>query len=76
MDIYNYLMSMPVPERKAFAARCGTSVGYLRKLKYTGLQVGAKIAIAIERESDGRVRVESVLPDADWAYIRRSGRKQ
>jgi DNA-binding transcriptional regulator YdaS (Cro superfamily) len=65
-----YLNSLSTDEQKAFALRCGTSLGYLRKAISCGHKVGSKLAIDIERESDGTVTCESLLPEADWRFLR------
>ena len=66
----DYLNSMSPPEQVEFAARCGTSVGYLRKAISLGQNLGDRIVIAIERESDGAVTCESLRPDVDWKFLR------
>ncbi len=66
-----YLQTLTPEAREAFAARCGTTYGYLRKQISAKLDLGLKFCIAIERESEGAVRCEDLRPDgADWAYIR------
>ena len=65
-----YLNQIPPTEQVAFAFRCGTSVGYLRKACSIGQKIGADLCIEIERESAGRVRVEDLRPDVDWKYLR------
>lgn len=67
-----YLNGMPPPQQAAFAQRCGTTIGYLRKAISTGQQIGEGICIAIERESGRQVLCEDVRPDVDWAYLRGS----
>lgn len=67
-----YLNSLPTPEQEAFANRCGTSIGYLRKAISKKHRVDAKLCIAFERESLGIIRCEDVRPDADWPVLRRS----
>lgn len=69
-EVIAYLATLPPAEREAFATRCGTSVGYLRKAASAKQAIGEKLAIAIERESKSAVRVEDLRPDVDWAYIR------
>jgi DNA-binding transcriptional regulator YdaS (Cro superfamily) len=64
-----YFLSIPVAEREAFACRCGTSVAHLRNIAY-GKTCGEALAIAIDRESSGRVPVEDLRPDVDWSYLR------
>lgn len=68
-----YLNSLVPDEQRAFAERCETSVGYLRKAISAGQKIAEKTVIAIERESGGAVRCEQLRPDVDWAYLRTSG---
>jgi DNA-binding transcriptional regulator YdaS (Cro superfamily) len=65
-----YLNSLPVAEQHAFAARCGTTVGYMRKAISVGERFREGLVIAIERESGRKVTVEELRPDVDWAFIR------
>ena len=65
-----YLNSLAVPDQAAFAVRCGTTIGYLRKAISMGTHMGAALLLAIERESAGVVRCEDMLPTADWAVVR------
>jgi len=68
-----YLNSRSRIEQDQFAARCGTSVAYLRKAASIGQKLGDGLCINIERESSGAVPCESLRPDIDWAYIRSTG---
>lgn len=68
--ILRYLNSLPVPEQAAFAARCRTTVGYLRKAASTGQRLGENLCINFERESGRVVTCEMLRPDVDWAYLR------
>jgi DNA-binding transcriptional regulator YdaS (Cro superfamily) len=65
-----YLASLPVSERDAFARRCGTTVGYLRKAASVGQRLGESLCIALERESSRAIQCEELRPDVDWAYLR------
>lgn len=65
-----YLNNLSPSEQAAFAFRCGTTLGYLRKALSVRQQLGAALCIEIERESGGSVRVEALRPDVDWAYLR------
>lgn len=71
-----YLNSLPSDEKVAFATACGTTVGYLRKAISVGQQIGESLCINMERESRGFIRCEEIRPDVDWAYLRRSGKRQ
>ena len=64
------LNGMSTAEQREFAARCGTSVGYLRKAISSGQKIAESTCINIERESGGAVRVEELRDDVDWAVIR------
>ncbi|MCB1889076.1 MAG: helix-turn-helix domain-containing protein [Rhodocyclaceae bacterium] len=68
-----FLNSLSRPDQVAFAAACGTSIGYLRKAAYRAQRIGADLCIRIERESKMRVRCEDLRPDVDWAYLRGTG---
>lgn len=68
--LQTYLNGLPVAEQEQFAARCGTTIGYLRKQLSSGGRFGESLAIAIDRESCGAVTVEELRPDVDWAYLR------
>lgn len=68
--LLTYLNSLSKDEQIAFAERCDTSVGYMRKAVSAKQQLGGTLCINIERESKGLVRCEDLRPDADWAFIR------
>ena len=74
-SLRSYLNSLLPADQVAFAARCGTSAGYLRKAISIEQRIAESTAIAIERESGGAVRCEDLRPDVDWAYIRSTHRK-
>lgn len=68
--LLEYLNRLPTEERDAFAARCETTMGYLRKAISVGQKIGLEICIRIERESDGAVQCEHIRPDVDWWIVR------
>ena len=70
MDLRDYLLAMPVESRVAFATACGTTWPHLRNVIYGLRPCSERLAMAIERQSAGTVRVESLCPDADWAVVR------
>lgn len=70
-----YLNALGTAEQFHLARRCGTTIGYLRKKLSAGGHIGLEIAVAIERETAGQVRVEDLRPDVDLAHIR-AGRKR
>eukprot|EP01030_Chromulinospumella_sphaerica_P012200 gene12200-11989_t len=65
-----YLNSLPPDAQDAYAKRCGTSVGYLRKAISTKQQLGAGLCVALDRESGGRVQCDELLRGVDWVYLR------
>lgn len=69
--LLEFLNSLPAAQRDEFAARCGTSVGYLRKAISSRQTLGEALCINIERESVGKVRCEQLRPKGvDWAFLR------
>ena len=71
MDFKAYLLAIPVSERAAFAARCGTTYGHLRNVAY-GKSCAESLALAIERETGGAVPLEGLRPDMATA-LREAG---
>jgi hypothetical protein len=63
-----HLNSLPPSEQTAFAERCGTTIGYLRKALSTGAVLRPELMVAIERESGGIVHRWSMRPN-DWARV-------
>jgi DNA-binding transcriptional regulator YdaS (Cro superfamily) len=63
-----YLNSLSKDEQTAFAERCGTSVGYLRKAASKGQLLGSALCVAIEQSTAGVVTRKDLRPD-DWAQI-------
>lgn len=68
--LIHFLNSMSPPEQAAFANRCGTSIGYLRKAASKGQKLGDGLCINIERESARLVKCEDLRADVDWAFLR------
>lgn len=65
-----YLNSLSSIELQVFAAKCGTSIGYMRKAISIKQDLAERLCINIDRESNGVVRCEDLRPDVDWAYLR------
>lgn len=70
--LIQFLNGMKPPEQAAFAKRCGTTVGYLRKAASKRQKLGDGLCINIERESARQVVCEDLRPEVDWAYLRGS----
>lgn len=58
-----YLNTLSTDQQAAFASRCKTSIGYLRKAISTGQRLGEQLALDIERESGGAVPLLSLRAD-------------
>lgn len=63
-----YLNGLPVAEQAAFAQRCGTTIGYLRKAISVGQLLKDKVCVRIEQETRGGVTRKDLHPD-DWHEI-------
>lgn len=67
MELRTYLNGLPPDEQASFAARCGTTVGYLRKAISIGQRFGPATCVAIERESNKAVTRQELRQD-DWRH--------
>lgn len=68
MTLIQYLNSLPVAKRDDFAQRCTTSFEYLRQIGYGNRQCSPRIAVNLERESQGVVTRKSLFPN-DWQQL-------
>ena len=68
MKLIDYLNSLAPDARDAFASKCGTSVGYIRKACSVGQSLGAELCVSVEQHSDGQVTRQELRPD-DWERI-------
>jgi DNA-binding transcriptional regulator YdaS (Cro superfamily) len=73
MTLHDYLRRLSKTDRAEFAVAAGTVLGHLHNISYGYKPCTPRIAVGIERESRGVLRVEELCPDVDWAVIR--GRK-
>lgn len=70
MDLKLYLEGLSSEERETFAIACDSTVGHIKNVSYGYRTCAEKLAIAIERESGGKVRCEILRPDVDWQFLR------
>lgn len=67
MDLKTFLSSMALQDRETFAVRCGVTLGHLLNCTSgspeTRKTPGPKVAVAIERESDGAVTRQELRED-------------
>lgn len=64
----DYLNSLPVSEQAVFAAKCGTSIGYLRKALSAGQVPSPERCVLIEQITGGALSRRDLRPD-DWHRI-------
>lgn len=67
-DLLNYLNSLDRAAQTAYAQRCTTTVGYLRKAGSTREKIREIVCSRLEKESDGAVTRKFLRPD-DWHII-------
>ena len=70
MTLHDYIQRLAKDAREAMATRCGTSLGHLLQVAYGNRRASANLAIAIDRETCGRVPCETTRPDIEWGYLR------
>lgn len=68
--LLSYLNSLDVKAQEAFALRCKTTLGYLRKAGSIKQSLGETLCLRISIESGGAVKPEDLRPDFDWSYLR------
>jgi len=59
----SYLRTLSAAEAAAFACRCGTSIGYLRKAVSVGARMDGALCRRLDEESGGRVSRAALRPD-------------
>lgn len=65
-----HLNGLSLDEQKAFATRCQTTLGYLRKALSASDRLGEMLCLRIAAQSNGQIKPEDLRPDVDWADIR------
>jgi hypothetical protein len=58
-----YLATLDRPEQAAYAKRCGTTIGYLRKALSTQPRLDGALVRRLDEESDGAVCRAELRPD-------------
>lgn len=66
MDLKTYFFDLTPDARDAFSARCETSTGHLQNIAYGYRLASTELAVAIERESGGKVTRIEMFPDTYW----------
>ncbi len=70
MPLKKYFKTLSKDQKEDFAQRCETTVDYLKLIIFGVRSCTAKLAIDIDRESNGAVKCEELCPDADFKYLR------
>lgn len=68
----DYINGLSTDEQLDFAARAGTTIGFLRKAISIKQKLGEGICIRLVRASDGALAPEDLRPDVDWDVVRES----
>lgn len=63
-----YLNSLTLSHQRDYAARCKTSLSYLRKAISCKQSLGAALCVLLEVESNGAVSRKGLHPD-DWQRL-------
>ena len=69
-NLKNYFLSLSGDEREAFAAKCKTSVAYIKQIYQGHRQCSASLAIEIDKNSKGFVKCDELCPSTDFDYLR------
>ena len=73
MDFKTFYLGLPRPDREAFAAKIGSTVGYCHQLAYGKKQVELGMADVIVASSGGVIEIEA-LPLTERARFQRVAR--
>lgn len=74
MDFKTFYQGLPASEREAFAARVGTSVGYLHQIAYGAKNIELGLADAIVTASAKKLTYDD-LPLTERAKFQRTARQ-
>ena len=72
MSLHDYMKMLEKAALADFAVRCDTTVGQLKQIAYGNRRANGRLAVSIERETQGAVSCEQLRPDIDRAYLRGS----
>lgn len=69
-QLREYFLSLDAKKREAFAGKCHTTTKYLQQIYLGNDTCGEGLAIRIDKNSNGKVKVDDLRPDVDWDYVR------
>jgi DNA-binding transcriptional regulator YdaS (Cro superfamily) len=76
IELLEHINSLTTEEQFYFAQKCETSAAHIRNIAHGYSPCSEKLAISLDRESQGKVKCEVVRPDVDWKYLINKGRKK
>jgi DNA-binding transcriptional regulator YdaS (Cro superfamily) len=65
-----WLNSLPVETQRVFADRMETTTGQLRQVLHGNRPCNARIAIQIDKLTNGDISMVELTPDLDWDHVR------
>jgi DNA-binding transcriptional regulator YdaS (Cro superfamily) len=71
-----YLRSLEMPEKLLFAKKCGTSIGYLRKVLSCSVKIEVGLLENLVIHSGGSVCAHELRPDVNWGHLSRTVLRQ
>jgi len=71
MTLLDYIKPLDKAALDRLARRCATSSGHLKQVAYGNRRANAALAIALDRETGGKLLCEVIRPDIDWGYLRK-----
>lgn len=72
MSLHAYIKILDKATLDDLAERCETTAGQLKQIAYGNRRASVRLAVSLERETQGKVTCEQLRPDVDWAYLRGS----
>lgn len=64
-----YFKSLSTAERRGICDKVGIDYMWLRNMIYSNRSCSVKVALLIERVTQGAVRAEDLRPDLNWQLI-------
>lgn len=70
-ELRDFFLALSTDEREVFAAKCGTTAGHIKHI-YTGNRTcSEKVAIEMDKHSNGAVSCDKLCPGVDFDYLRK-----
>lgn len=69
-DLQDWLNSLPAATQRLIAEKAGTSIGQLRHIAYGNRSCSARLAVEIDKFSEGKVPMTKLCPEIDWEHVK------